>query len=104
MCSHYIYDVFCSVKDGVRVVQVKNIPNPYANRPGFNDRFMFTLNKLLAWTFVEYDRIVMLDADNLILQNSDELFQCGDFCAAFIDPCIFHTGLFVLKARTSLFL
>lgn len=39
----------------------------------------------------------MLDADNLFLQNTDELFQCGQFCAVFINPCIFHTGLFVLQ-------
>ncbi|CAM0903454.1 unnamed protein product [Alopecurus aequalis] len=39
----------------------------------------------------------MLDSDNMFLQNTDELFQCGQFCAVFINPCIFHTGLFVLK-------
>lgn len=46
---------------------------------------------------MDYDRVVMLDADNLFLQNTDELFQCGQFCAVFINPCIFHTGLFVLQ-------
>jgi hypothetical protein len=33
----------------------------------------------------------------LFLRNPEELFQCGQFCAAFINPCIFHTGLFVLE-------
>lgn len=51
---------------------------------------------------MEYDRVVMLDADNLFLRNPDELFQCGQFCAAFINPCVFHTGLFVLQASNSI--
>ncbi|MCO5607533.1 hypothetical protein L7F22_061730 [Adiantum nelumboides] len=91
------------VQEGVRVVKVENIPNPYANQSGFNKRFIFTLNKLLAWKLTEYERVVMLDADNLVLHNMDELFQCGQFCAAFIDPCIFHTGLFVLQPSMDVF-
>lgn len=83
--------------DGVRVVTVEDIPNPYVNQPSFDVRFMFTLNKIYAWSLTDYERVVMLDVDNVFLQKADELFQCGDFCAAFINPCIFHTGLFVLK-------
>lgn len=65
----------------------------------FDNRFKLTLNKLYAWNLVDYDRVVMLDADNLFLQKTDELFQCGQFCAVFINPCIFHTGLFVLQVK-----
>lgn len=52
---------------------------------------------------MDYDRVVMLDADNLFLQKTDELFQCGQFCAVFINPCIFHTGLFVLQPSMKVF-
>ncbi|KAH7331601.1 hypothetical protein KP509_20G042400 [Ceratopteris richardii] len=45
----------------------------------------------------------MLDADNIFLRNTDELFQCGQFCAVFINPCIFHTGLFVLEPSEATF-
>lgn len=76
---------------------MENVKNPYSDQSGFDWRFKLTLNKLYAWKLVEYDRVVMLDADNLFLLNTDELFQCGHFCAVFINPCIFHTGLFVLQ-------
>ncbi|KAJ7260036.1 hypothetical protein O6H91_Y408700 [Diphasiastrum complanatum] len=89
--------------EGVRVVSVDNIQNPYRNQANFDMRFMFTLNKIYAWSLVDYDRVVMLDADNLFLQKTDELFQCGQFCAAFINPCIFHTGLFVLQPSRETF-
>lgn len=89
--------------DGVRVVMVDNMENPYRHQSNFDKRFTLTLNKLYAWNLVEYERVVMLDADNLFLQKTDELFQCGQFCAVFINPCIFHTGLFVLQPSQVVF-
>ena len=88
---------FCSHADGAKVVTVDNVENPYRHQSNFDKRFTLTLNKLYAWNLIEYERVVMLDADNLFLQKTDELFQCGEFCAVFINPCIFHTGLFVLQ-------
>ncbi|XP_073001542.1 putative glucuronosyltransferase PGSIP8 [Typha latifolia] len=90
-------------EDGVKVVTVENLKNPYENQDNFNTRFKLTLNKLYAWSLVEYDRVIMLDSDNLFLQKTDELFQCGQFCAVFINPCIFHTGLFVLQPSMDVF-
>ncbi|CAA3028233.1 glucuronosyltransferase PGSIP8 [Olea europaea subsp. europaea] len=86
-------------EDGAQVMRVENLKNPYRSQA----RFKLTLNKLYAWKLVEYDRVVMLDADNLFLGNTDELFQCGQFCAVFINPCIFHTGLFVLQPSKAVF-
>ncbi|OWM86437.1 hypothetical protein CDL15_Pgr021524 [Punica granatum] len=90
-------------EDGAKVKRVDNLNNPYKNQHDFNTRFKLSLNKLYAWSLVEYERVVMLDADNLFLQKTDELFQCGQFCAVFINPCIFHTGLFVLQPSMKVF-
>ncbi|KAM7259984.1 hypothetical protein ACFE04_015725 [Oxalis oulophora] len=89
--------------DGARVVLVENLDNPYRNQANFDKRFKLTLNKLYAWSLTDYDRVVMLDSDNLFLGKTDELFQCGQFCAVFINPCIFHTGLFVLQPSMDVF-
>ncbi|GBG63876.1 hypothetical protein CBR_g39657 [Chara braunii] len=91
------------IADGVRVVQLPSIKNPYAGQESSSPRFMHALNKLLAWNLTEYNRIVLLDADNIILDNMDELFRCGNFCAVFINPCIFHTGLMVLEPSHEVF-
>lgn len=90
-------------EDGAKVVRVENVNNPYRNQNNFDRRFKLTLNKLYAWSLVDYDRVIMLDADNLFLRKTDELFQCGQFCAVFINPCIFHTGLFVLQPSMTVF-
>ncbi|KAH7440147.1 hypothetical protein KP509_04G093700 [Ceratopteris richardii] len=87
----------------VKVVPVDDIPNPYRGQADFDPRFLSTLNKLYAWSLVDYERVVMLDADNIFLRKTDELFQCGQFCAVFINPCIFHTGLFVLEPSEATF-
>ncbi|MBA0680531.1 hypothetical protein Goari_012223, partial [Gossypium aridum] len=86
-------------EDGAKVVRVENVNNPYKGQ----QRFKLTLNKLSAWRLVDFDGVVMLDADNLFLHKTDELFQCGQFCAVFINPCIFHTGLFVLQPSLEVF-
>jgi hypothetical protein len=90
-------------EDGARVIIVENLDNPYRNQANFDKRFKLTLNKLYAWSLTDYDRVVMLDSDNLFLAKTDELFQCGQFCAVFINPCIFHTGLFVLQPSMAVF-
>ncbi|KAL9326712.1 hypothetical protein ACSQ67_007357 [Phaseolus vulgaris] len=90
-------------EDGAKVVRVENLENPYKHQDNFDKRFKLSLNKLYAWSLVEYDRVVMLDADNLFLHNTEELFQCGQFCAVFINPCVFHTGLFVLQPSMAVF-
>lgn len=84
-------------------MRVENLENPYQKQTNFKNRFELSLNKLYAWSLSNYDRVVMLDADNLFLKNTDELFQCGSFCAVFINPCIFHTGLFVLQPSMEVF-
>ncbi|MBA0646573.1 hypothetical protein Goklo_014528 [Gossypium klotzschianum] len=73
-------------EDGAKVLRVENVNDPYKGQ----QRFKLTLNKLYAWRLVDYDGVVMLDADNLFLHKTDELFQYGQFCAVFINPCIFH--------------
>ena len=82
-------------KIGCKIQMLDNIKNPYAHNLT-NPNFLYTLNKLHIWNLVEYDSIVYLDADNLILRNADELFTCPNMCAVFMNPCHFHTGLMVI--------
>lgn len=51
---------------------VDDIPNPFAH--SVKPRFLLTLNKLHLWRMTRYERVVYLDADNLVVHNMDELF------------------------------
>jgi hypothetical protein len=84
---------------------VSNIQNPWklkqiADGEGggtYQSRFEFTLNKLHLWNLTQYERVVYMDADDIALSKLDELFFCGHFCAVYMNPCNFHTGLLVVK-------
>lgn len=50
---------------------------------------------------LDYERVIYMDADNLFFHNIDELFKCGHFCAVYMNPCNFHTGLFVVTPNNA---
>ena len=56
-----------------------------------------TFTKLHCWRLVQYSKCVFLDADALVLQNADELFQRPEFSAApdIGWPDFFNSGVFV---------
>ncbi|XP_056449931.1 uncharacterized protein LOC130385452 [Gadus chalcogrammus] len=58
-----------------------------------------TFTKLHAWTLTRYHKCVFLDADTLVLQNVDELFQREELSAAPDPgwPDCFNTGVFVFR-------
>lgn len=56
-----------------------------------------TFTKLHCWNLTQFDKCVFLDADVLVLQNCDELFDRNEFSAA-PDvgwPDCFNSGVFV---------
>lgn len=58
-----------------------------------------TFTKLHCWTMTRFSKCVFLDADTLVIQNCDELFQREEFSAA-PDvgwPDCFNSGVFVYR-------
>jgi len=58
-----------------------------------------TFTKIRCWTLTQYSKAVFLDADTLVLQNCDELFDREEFSAAPDAgwPDCFNSGVFVFK-------
>lgn len=54
-------------------------------RKSYKNRFEFTLNKLHCWLMTDYERVIYLDADNIIVNNMDHTFKCGNFCAVYMN-------------------
>jgi hypothetical protein len=81
---------------------VPDIPNPFGH---VLSRFLYTFNKLHLWNLTQYDRVIYMDADNIVTHRGmlESLFQCGHFCVVFMNPCHFHTGLMVIKPDTTLY-
>lgn len=79
----------------VSTLQVDVINNPHSHGQA---RFASTFTKLRVFELIDYDRITFIDADCVILENIDDLFDMNGFCAA-PDwgsdlPIGFNSGLF----------
>ncbi len=63
------------------------------------------LEKLRVWELAEYDRVVFLESDALVLRNVDELFERPELSAApdLLDPERFDTGVMVLEPSQETF-
>ena len=61
--------------------------------------------QLHCWTLLEYSKCVFLDADTLMIQNSDELFDREEFSAAPDAgwPDCFNSGVFVFRPNLNTF-
>ncbi|XP_050538999.1 glycogenin-1 isoform X2 [Daktulosphaira vitifoliae] len=64
-----------------------------------------TFTKLHCWTLINYEKCVFLDADTLVLQNCDELFDREELSAAPDPgwPDCFNSGVFVFKPSLDTF-
>jgi glycogenin glucosyltransferase len=82
---------------GWSVREVESIGNPRADR--LMPRFANVFTKLRAWSLVEFDKLVFLDADTVVLRNVDDLFDRPALAAApdFLLPDRFNSGVMVLR-------
>lgn len=86
--------------DGWKVKRVEAAQNP-------NDKYIKRLHgvytKLEIFRLIEYHRVVYLDADTTILENVDELFLCGPFCAVMRHSELINTGVIVAEPSHPLY-
>jgi len=93
------------VDEGWTLHDVEPIANPNATTQQMLPRFGGAYTKLCAWQLVEYDKVVFLDADTLVLQNVDDLFDRPEIAAApdFFLPDRFSSGVMVLEPSAAKF-
>mmetsp|Transcript_45158 Transcript_45158/g.81597 ORF Transcript_45158/g.81597 Transcript_45158/m.81597 type:complete len:285 (-) Transcript_45158:102-956(-) len=83
--------------------EVAAIPNPHqTDVPGWvNSGF----TKLRVWEQVDFDKLVYIDADCVVLERVDELFERPSpaFCPDVFPPDKFNAGVIVLSPSRELF-
>lgn len=82
--------------DGIQVLNIGTVESPYMTKQKVASRFSAVMTKLAAFNLDKFDKVVFIDADALVIGDISELFLCGSFCAAFINPCYFNSGLMVI--------
>jgi alpha-N-acetylglucosamine transferase len=103
-------DVPASARDeleqlGWQLREVLPIENPRPESEQFFSRFAHSFHKLRAWSQVDFDKLVVLDADTIALQNVDELFERPALAAApdFLLPDRFNSGVMVIEPSAQTF-
>jgi hypothetical protein len=66
---------------GMRLREVEPIANPYNGSGTKRRRFLHTYTKLRAFGLTEFEKVVFLDSDMIVLRPIDELFQAQPFAA-----------------------
>jgi glycogenin glucosyltransferase len=92
-------------QQGWQVREVEPLENPNPDAGQLFERFRNVYTKLRAWELVDLDKIVLLDADLITLQNIDDLFERPSIAAApdFFLPDRFNSGLMVIAPSTETF-
>ncbi len=87
----------------VREVAPIETPN-LESRPLFA-RFAHTFSKLRAFSLADVSKAVLLDADTLVMQNVDDLFERPSIAAApdYLWPDRFNSGVIVLEPSADTF-
>lgn len=91
--------------DGWRIMQVETISNPGKGpgKLGFPAKLSSVYTKLSVFNMVDYKRVVYVDADAILVANSDDMFGCPGFCAAMRHSEKFNSGIMVASPSAELF-
>ncbi len=78
---------------------VEPVKNPTPAGEQLFPRFDKVFAKLRAWDLTEFDKVVLLDADMIVLRPIDDLFERPELSAApdFLRPDRFNSGAMVLE-------
>ncbi|CAN8063285.1 unnamed protein product [Agarophyton chilense] len=89
--------------EGIRVIRIPPVASPYIGSAKFHPRFGMVMTKLAVFNMTEYHRVLFIDADSLVLKDLSPLFSCAQFCATFINPCFFNSGLMLVSPNATMY-
>lgn len=85
---------------GWTIKRIRRILNPFADRGSYNE---WNYSKLRIWQLTDYDKIIFIDSDILVLKNMDEFFLYPQLSAAPNDRMFFNSGLMVVEPSKCMF-
>ena len=85
---------------GWKVRTIQRIRNPKAERDAYNE---WNYSKFRLWQLTDYDKVIFIDADLLILRNIDFLFTMPEITATGNNATLFNSGVMVLEPSNCTF-
>ncbi|KAL8141338.1 hypothetical protein V2J09_007359, partial [Rumex salicifolius] len=85
---------------GWKIHVIKRIRNPKAEPEAYNE---WNYSKFRLWQLTNYDKIIFIDADMLILRNIDFLFRMPEISATGNNATLFNSGVMVIEPSNCTF-
>ncbi|CAH8251638.1 unnamed protein product [Arabidopsis lyrata] len=85
---------------GWKLRRVERIRSPFSKKRSYNE---WNYSKLRVWQVTDYDKLVFIDADFIIVKNIDYLFFYPQLSAAGNNKVMFNSGVMVLEPSACLF-
>lgn len=79
---------------GWKIREIKRIRNPKAEKKSYNE---YNYSKFRLWQLTDYDKIIFIDSDIIVLRNLDLLFHFPQMSATGNDGVIFNSGIMVIE-------
>ncbi|EFJ29334.1 hypothetical protein SELMODRAFT_91619, partial [Selaginella moellendorffii] len=79
---------------GWKVFTIQRIRNPKAEPSSYNE---WNYSKFRLWQLTQYDKIIYIDADIVLLRNLDFLFDLPEITATRNDQSLFNSGVMVIE-------
>ncbi|KAK8513844.1 hypothetical protein V6N11_029115 [Hibiscus sabdariffa] len=79
---------------------IKRIRNPLAQKHTYNE---YNYSKLRLWQLTDYEKVIFIDADIMVLRNLDHLFHFPQMTATGNDVWIFNSGIMVIEPSNCTF-
>ncbi|KAK1580847.1 hypothetical protein Q3G72_000615 [Acer saccharum] len=79
---------------GWKTKWISSIRNPFTKKDSYNE---WNYSKLRLWQLTDYDKVIFIGADVLILKNIDHLFVLPELSAAANHLTLFNSGLMVVE-------
>ncbi|CAL9131727.1 unnamed protein product [Musa textilis] len=85
---------------GWKIKTITRIRNPMAERDAYNE---WNYSKFRLWQLTEYDKVIFIDADLLVLRNIDFLFTMPEITATGNNVTFFNSGVMVIEPSNCTF-
>ncbi|XP_027201665.2 glycogenin 1 isoform X1 [Dermatophagoides pteronyssinus] len=103
--SDKIREVLNKFFDTIQLVNLLKSPDPKILEALKRPELSVTLTKLYCWKLIQFTKCIFMDADTLVVQNIDELFERQELSAVpdIGWPDCFNSGVFVYQPSEQTF-
>ncbi|XP_071725474.1 putative UDP-glucuronate:xylan alpha-glucuronosyltransferase 4 [Rutidosis leptorrhynchoides] len=79
---------------GWKIKRIQRIKSPHAKKGAYNE---YNYSKLRIWQLIDYDKVIFIDADLIVLKNLDEFFNYPQLSAVGNDKYLFNSGVILIE-------